>query len=594
MTRLLHGSGPKGDTRRGSASVARVERLVLALSALSVVAILGVGAIGIAATNQLQQASAHSSDIELAVSELDAALIARTGIDTDILQVATGEPMSTESLLRPEVTRAHLEESDRLLVAADASPELLADFRTMAGAMNDFVTTAADVIDEIAVDVSTTPAHLTTLHQASIELDSRLAVVSERLGAANLAAREATAAVTMAAKVRTGVAAGISVVVLIAIAALMARRIAAAFAGKDAAETATDEATGQLKEQLARQEFASDLREALENADDESDAIAVAGLALTKTDVPGTVELLLADSSRAHLQRAVATDDRPGCGVASPWDCPAVRGGRTLVFDSSEALRACPHLRGREGGELSAVCTPLLFSGRGIGVVHAFSSDGSEVSALGASEMATVASEVATRIGTIRVLAKNSFQAKTDGLTGMINRRRLEEVLRELTLDGGRFSLVMADLDHFKLLNDAFGHEAGDRALRVFARVVSEVLRAGDTAGRYGGEEFVFVLPDLGIHSALDVVGRLRAALRTATQGGACPDFTASFGIAEWAPGMTVDALLRSADARLLAAKAAGRDRAVIEGDGDADDAASDVQQDLTPLLVPTNGAGLG
>jgi len=378
------------------------------------------------------------------------------------------------------------------------------------------------------------------------------------------------------------VAAATPVVALIGIAVLVSRRIAAAFAEKDVAESATGEATRQLKEQLVRQEFASDLREALENAEREPDALEVAGLALDKSEVAGTAELLLADSSRAHLGRVAATDDRAGCGVASPWDCPAVRRGRTLVFDSSEALRACPHLRGREAGELSAVCTPLLFSGEGIGVIHAFASDGPALSPLGTSQMVAVATEVATRIGTIRVLAKNSFQATTDGLTGMLNRRRLEEILRDLTGDGGGFSLVMADLDHFKLLNDTFGHEAGDRALRVFARVVGEVLRAGDTAARYGGEEFVFVLPDLGIHQALEVVERLRAALRSATEGGACPDFTASFGLAEWEPGATVDGILRLADVRLLAAKVAGRDGAVIECEADV--SVTSTQQ---PVRVP-------
>jgi diguanylate cyclase (GGDEF)-like protein len=121
------------------------------------------------------------------------------------------------------------------------------------------------------------------------------------------------------------------------------------------------------------------------------------------------------------------------------------------------------------------------------------------------------------------------------------------------------------DLDHFKLLNDTYGHEGGDRALRVFATAVHEMLRGTDVAGRYGGEEFVFAFPDRAPAEALMAIERLRSGLRVATESGACPSFTASFGLAEWEPKMTVDELLRVADDRLRQAKLTGRNRVVSE-----------------------------
>jgi diguanylate cyclase (GGDEF)-like protein len=97
----------------------------------------------------------------------------------------------------------------------------------------------------------------------------------------------------------------------------------------------------------------------------------------------------------------------------------------------------------------------------------------------------------------------------------------------------------------------------------VFSTVVHETLRNGDIAGRYGGEEFVLAFPGLASAEAVAIIERVREALRKATESGACPPFTASFGVGEWQNDMTVDALMRIADVRLREAKRLGRDRVV-------------------------------
>jgi diguanylate cyclase (GGDEF)-like protein len=121
----------------------------------------------------------------------------------------------------------------------------------------------------------------------------------------------------------------------------------------------------------------------------------------------------------------------------------------------------------------------------------------------------------------------------------------------------------MADLDHFKQLNDTHGHEAGDRALRAFAHLTSQLLREQDVIARWGGEEFVLVLPDVDRHQAATVLERLRARLAESNHG-SHPAFTASFGVTDSTRADTLEELLQLADAALYRSKSEGRDRATV------------------------------
>ncbi len=122
----------------------------------------------------------------------------------------------------------------------------------------------------------------------------------------------------------------------------------------------------------------------------------------------------------------------------------------------------------------------------------------------------------------------------------------------------------MADLDNFKLLNDTHGHEAGDRALRLFASTLKTSLRPGDSAARYGGEEFLLVFPDCGADAALAAVERLREELALSVNKGGTPVFTASFGVADLRHGATLDEMLKHADDALLQAKREGKNRVLV------------------------------
>ncbi|HEX8105956.1 MAG TPA: GGDEF domain-containing protein, partial [Solirubrobacteraceae bacterium] len=161
--------------------------------------------------------------------------------------------------------------------------------------------------------------------------------------------------------------------------------------------------------------------------------------------------------------------------------------------------------------------------------------------------------------------------ARRDSLTSLPNRRAFDEALRR-ELDRGErtgqeVSLVLFDLDHFKLVNDRHGHGVGDESLRLFAEVARAELGPGDVLGRIGGEEFGLVLFGSGAPAARAVAERVIAALRGASAGRAAP-LSASAGVVERTPlRATADELLGAGDQALYAAKAAGRARVAVAGE---------------------------
>ncbi|HEX5616679.1 MAG TPA: sensor domain-containing diguanylate cyclase [Acidimicrobiia bacterium] len=323
-----------------------------------------------------------------------------------------------------------------------------------------------------------------------------------------------------------------------------------------------------LRRESERYRFASCLQDALEMAEDEDEGLEVVGRAFADlTDQPA--ELLLADSSRAHLRRAVVSigaATAPGCGVDTPWSCPAVRRGQTLAFSSSEALDACPRLRQRPYGACSALCIPVTVLGTPMGVVHVTGAEHHLPDVDTAVGLEGLARQAGSRLGVLRAMASSELQASTDPLTGLLNRRSLENAVNRLRTDDTDFALAIVDLDHFKDLNDTFGHETGDRALRFFSKILRTAVRDHDVVARYGGEEFVVVFPRCSVVEAAAVVHRMRSYLADALHGGEVPTFTASYGLADSADGNDFESVFRLADAALFRAKQTGRDRLVIAG----------------------------
>ncbi|MDR3620584.1 MAG: diguanylate cyclase [Paludisphaera borealis] len=160
--------------------------------------------------------------------------------------------------------------------------------------------------------------------------------------------------------------------------------------------------------------------------------------------------------------------------------------------------------------------------------------------------------------------------AERDPLTGLANRRHLDRMLdlhlQILDRDHRPFCLMIADLDHFKQINDAWGHTTGDRALVEFANLLQRQCRAEDLVARFGGEEFMVLFPDHTLETAARIAERLRANTPTATPRELGDrQLYASFGVAQAVPGETAQQLIRRADAALYRAKSLGRDRVEIE-----------------------------
>jgi diguanylate cyclase (GGDEF)-like protein len=125
-------------------------------------------------------------------------------------------------------------------------------------------------------------------------------------------------------------------------------------------------------------------------------------------------------------------------------------------------------------------------------------------------------------------------------------------------------TVVISDLDHFKTLNDTYGHQTGDRALRLFAQTLSDSVRAQDVVSRHGGEEFVLALPGCSAQEAHKILEGLKIRLDAAITVAGLPRFTASIGVVEAARQEDLPAIIDRADAALFQAKRDGRDRIVI------------------------------
>jgi diguanylate cyclase (GGDEF)-like protein len=223
----------------------------------------------------------------------------------------------------------------------------------------------------------------------------------------------------------------------------------------------------------------------------------------------------------------------------------------------------------REEGLQCFICLPLTSRDRRLGVIYFYRTDRDTFTPTEIELLITFASLAAQAIEKARLYAQVQEQARTDALTGLNNRGEFQRQLKEEEERSRRynrsFSLLMLDIDHFKSVNDSYGHQAGDEVLRALAARLREQTRPADQVARYGGEEFVVILPEIASEGALALAERLRAAVADSavavTEGRTIP-VTISIGVATFpADAGSETALIAAADTALYAAKQGGRNR---------------------------------
>ena len=278
---------------------------------------------------------------------------------------------------------------------------------------------------------------------------------------------------------------------------------------------------------------------------------------------------------------AVWGDPPPARRVFSPTECWALRRGRVHVMDGSASELRCPHVE--EATPEGAVCAPLAAEGESLGVLHLQLRQiipGRQRAALLADRerlIRTLAEQLELALANFRLRETLHEQSARDQLTGLFNRRYMEESLvrelRRASREHYSLGLLMMDLDHFKDLNDGYGHAAGDLMLRAVGDFLGTSVRGDDVACRYGGEEFVVILPRASLENTRRRAEALREGMRglqLEPSGPRMPSVTMSIGVA-CSPnhGETREQLIHAADVALYRAKARGRDRVVVASDGD-------------------------
>lgn len=263
-------------------------------------------------------------------------------------------------------------------------------------------------------------------------------------------------------------------------------------------------------------------------------------------------------------------DPPPIQRVMAPTDCWALRRGRMHIVRPDEEP-FCPHIAEPIG--VGAICEPLAAQSETLGVLHlqVRQPRGSAVLVERERVTQTLGEHLALALANFRLRSVLREQSSRDPLTDLYNRRFMEETLyrelRRAAREDGSVGVLMIDLDRFKALNDAFGHATGDVALRTIADYLKAGIRGEDVACRYGGEEFVVILPKATLSDAVLRAEALRGGLRSLDNpsGELVPTMTISIGVAAFPDqGPSSDELLAAADKALYRAKAEGRDRVAV------------------------------
>ena len=272
--------------------------------------------------------------------------------------------------------------------------------------------------------------------------------------------------------------------------------------------------------------------------------------------------------SQGALELQFNWGEGPMTKVFAPDECWGLRRSRTHLVERTRSAIMCRHIEPAQEG---CLCAPLVGHGEVLGVLHLVSTNKQVLSADIQRLAGVLAEQLSLALGNLRLQETLRSRSERDPLTDLYNRRHLELSAERELARAGRHShpltLIMLDVDHFKQFNDTHGHDAGDAVLREVALVLKRHTRTEDIACRFGGEEFLMLLPGCPMDDAYQKAEAIREAiaqLRVSVSGAALSRITASLGIACYPQhGERLEELIRAADAALYKAKAAGRNQIV-------------------------------
>lgn len=290
--------------------------------------------------------------------------------------------------------------------------------------------------------------------------------------------------------------------------------------------------------------------------------------------------ICMINNSRNIVETAVVWGKHPPKqDVFTLNECWALRRGRIHLLNEGGLELLCPHLTTQP--PLAALCIPMMAHGETMGILHLqnglASSDQPNQEQAVITEIQlqlakAMADTIALALANLKLRVSLHEQSIRDPLTDLFNRRYLEETLEREIHRAARLqrsvAVIMLDIDHFKRYNDTFGHEAGDILLRELGVFLKQQIRGGDVACRYGGEEFILILPEISLEDLRQIAERLRRKvkeLHIQYAGRSLEAITLSLGIALYPiHGTTGRAVMHTADEALYEAKHQGRDRVVI------------------------------
>ncbi|HEX8407245.1 MAG TPA: sensor domain-containing diguanylate cyclase [Thermoanaerobaculia bacterium] len=272
--------------------------------------------------------------------------------------------------------------------------------------------------------------------------------------------------------------------------------------------------------------------------------------------------LYVVGTSAGSLERAASWGDVELAPRFAATDCWALRRAHAHVISADTTELACRH---NNFSPTAVVCVPMLAGGEAIGVLTLRARDLTRVHDEIELFARAFADQIALALANLRLQETLRTRAVRDSLTGLFNRRCMEETLQRASRGDTRIGVIVADVDHFKQYNDTWGHAGGDALLQQLARLMQRVFGEEDVVCRFGGDEFVIVMPDTNfdlLRASSERLVEESRRMQVHLDGQLLGAITLSAGIA-LAPGhaTTVDGLIAAADRALYAAKSGGRDR---------------------------------